>query len=213
MMTKDEINWNNLNEYQSLIVLPEEDWRTITSVHDGRFEVSNYGRCRRKPYEGYHSNTRQYTVIRIGDNGAGYKIFGITKDKKLKTVYVHRMVAMAFLNNPDNLPQVNHMQTGLGKHDNRVEHLEWSSNRDNILDAHKHGQMDNRTKVHTKIDIKSKDFIAKMYRHYKETGKVGETAREFGISRTTLSSIVNKRSRIDVTDPIDLEFNKEGNSL
>lgn len=212
-MTKNEINWDNLNEHQGIINLPDEAWRAITCIHEGRFEVSNYGRCRRVPYDGYHAQSKEYFVVKISDNGNGYKLFAITKDGKLKSVYAHRMVATYFLGNPDNLPQVNHMQTGLGKHDNRVEHLEWSSNRDNILDAHKHGQMDNRTKVNTQIDIKPKEFIADMYRRYKETGKVGETAREFGVSRTTLSSIVNKRSRVKITDPIDLEFNlKETNN-
>jgi hypothetical protein len=113
---------------------------------------------------------------------------------------------MTFIPNPEGFPQVNHKITGLGKFDNRVENLEWCTGSQNIIDAHKHGQMDYRTKIKTSIDIKSDAFVEEMYRRYKETGKVGETAREFGVPRTSLSSIVNKRSRRNITDRIDEEY-------
>lgn len=168
---------------------------------DDLYEVSNYGRVRRSD-TGF--------VYRITDNGNGYKKVALAYwSGKTKNFYIHRLVASAFHKNPEGLPQVNHKPSGLGKFDNRVEHIEWCSNKDNILDAHSNGQMDNRTKVNTSIDIKPDEFIASMYRRYKTTGKVGETAREFGVSRTTLSSIVNKRSRTEITDVIDREFNED----
>lgn len=209
----EDIDWFDLNKHQKDLILPDEVWRVSISISDyfkcgDLFEISNFGRLRR-------SDTN--FVYKIMDNGGGYKKLVIAyKDHKAKNFYIHRLVAEVFHENPKNLPQVNHKSSGLGKFDNRSQHLEWCSGRDNILDAHSNDQMDNRTKVHTSIDIKPDDFIAKMYRRYKETNRVGETAREFGVSRTTLSSIVNKRSRIDITDKIDKEyqeinkFSKEG---
>lgn len=201
-MEYKDINWEDLNIHQDIIQLPDEVWKDMSGIQGDRFEISNYGRCRRKPYESFHG-LKDYSVMKISDNGAGYKKFALTYNYKLKNLYVHRMVATYFIPNPDNLPQVNHKPTGLGKFDNRVEHLEWCTESYNINDAHNNGQMDNRTKHNTSVDRKSDEFIAEMYLHYKRTGLVGETARLFGVPRTTLSSIVNKRSRRKITDKID----------
>lgn len=202
--SKDEIDWNDIEKYRSIMQLPEEIW---LPMEEGCYNlISNYGRMKSmlKP--------EQPLIRKIGDNGNGYKKWAITKGSRKEgtlstlNLYVHRMVAKYFLPNPNNLPQVNHTREGLGKHDNRAEVLEWCTGRDNILDAHDNGQMDYRTKVKTSIDVKPDEFVSAMYRRYKETGKVGETAREFGVPRTSLSSIVNKRSRVKLTDAIDKEF-------
>lgn len=212
-MNIEGISWEDINTHQSITSLPDEQWVDLTGLDEDRFEISNYGRCRRKPYLDSRNRERDYYVVKISDNGAGYKKFALTINGKLKNVYVHRAVASHFLDNEDNLPQVNHKPSGLGKHDNRVEHLEWCTPSDNIKDAHKNGQMVNRTVHRTKIDVKDDDFISKMYRRYKETGKVGETAREFGVPRTSLSSIVNKRSRVVLTDEIDKEYETKENKM
>ena len=201
MYSKIDIDWDNINKYQNILCLPEEVWVTMVGIAGDQYDISNYGRCRREPYK-----NKSYFVKKISDNGAGYKRISTSLEGKTKFFYVHRMVAIYFLPNPENLPQVNHTRYGLGKHDNRCEFLEWCTEKDNILDAHANGQMDYRTKVKTSIDIKPDNFVEKMYREYKLSGKVAQTSRKFGVPRTSLSSIVNKRSRRKITDPIDLEF-------
>jgi len=56
----------------------------------------------------------------------GYIRVGLTKNNKEKKYLVHRLVAMTYLDNPDNLPCVNHKNCI--RDDNRVENLEWCSN-------------------------------------------------------------------------------------
>lgn len=177
-------------------VLEGETWIPIKG-HEQIYQVSCMGRVR-----GVQG------IRKIADNGAGYKNVSLKKKNcKQKVVYLHRLVAQHFILNPNNLPQVNHKDGN--KSNNRVSNLEWVSPSQNIKDAHAKGQMVGRTHVSTSIDIKPDEFVIEMYRRYKETGKVGETARAFGVPRTTLSSIVNKKSRVRITDAIDLEFENQ----
>lgn len=93
------------------------------------FEVSNNGDVRLA--------TRKQT-IKPCNNGHGYLyVAKALSDKKKKHYYVHRLVASAFLDNPENLAEVNHKDGN--KQNNNVLNLEWSSSRDNKLHAYKMG--------------------------------------------------------------------------
>lgn len=208
-MEYEDIEWTDLNRYQAILSLPDEVWEdsvVINSYFDCDstiYQVSDYGRCRHTGK--FRSGTGfKYPpkVFSITDNGKGYKKVALNYNSVTKNFYIHRLVAEAFLPNEEGKPQVNHKPTGLGKFDNRVEHLEWCTEKHNIRDAHINGQMYNRASLGSTTK-QPDDVVADMYIRYKETGRVGETAREFGVSRTTLSSIVNKRSRVNITDEID----------
>ena len=67
------------------------------------------------------------------DNSKGYRQTGVFIDGKWKTVYVHRLIAFAFIPNPLNLPQVNHKNGNTS--DNRPENLEWMTAAQNLKHA------------------------------------------------------------------------------
>lgn len=67
----------------------------------------------------------------------GYMFGYFTSNESRRKIYIHRLVALAFLPNKYNLPEVNH-KNGI-KDDNRIDNLEWVSHRDNIIHAHKTG--------------------------------------------------------------------------
>jgi len=68
----------------------------------------------------YSKGNRRLSPIQRPD---GYLQVGLTKDKKYKSYLIHRLVAEAFIPNPDNLPEVNHKDED--KTNNHVDNLEW----------------------------------------------------------------------------------------
>jgi len=137
----------------------------------------------------------------IADNGAGYKFI----HKHNSRDYLHRLVAKAFIPNPENLPQVNHKDCN--KANNAIDNLEWISRSQNILHAHKEGRMKKRTE-NGQIKVLTVEQVIDLYTSVKrDGGGISAKAKEMGIPRTTASSIINKRSRSDITNRLDLEFN------
>ena len=98
--------------------------------YEGYYEVDQFGRVysvdRLIPV---NDNGRQYNKalgrkqMKQNMHSKGYKVVSLTKDGKTKTVFVHRIVAEAFISNEDNLPMVNHKDED--KTNNFVENLEW----------------------------------------------------------------------------------------
>ena len=96
-----------------------EEWRDIKG-YEGLYKVSNLGRIKSLNYGGCKG--REGILKPIIDNGGYCRIFLYKNNKKRKFI-VHRLVAQAFIPNPNNLPQVNHKDEN--KANNCVNNLEW----------------------------------------------------------------------------------------
>ena len=102
-----------------------EEWRDIEG-YEGLYQVSNLGRVKSLARVVMRSDGKPNTVNeKILKDGItkGYCAVVLCKDRKKKMYKVHRLVAMAFLSNPHNLPEVNHKDEN--KKNNRVDNLEW----------------------------------------------------------------------------------------
>ena len=116
----------------------KEEWKDIEIENlCGRYQVSNLGNVKRIAIckAGFCGNyiLEQERLMKPFNNGHGYQVVSFAiqdgEKKKRKNYYVHRLVANAFIENPLNKPEVNHKN--YIREDNRVENLEWCTDKEN----------------------------------------------------------------------------------
>lgn len=119
-----------------------EEWKTILEALD--YDVSNKGNIRNKKTK---KNIKTKVVKRLGYVLVNLQV-GAKGERRPRSFRVHRLVAKAFIPNPDNLPQVDHVN-GI-KTDNRVENLEWVTGKENTARAYKKGLAKTSSDEHMK---------------------------------------------------------------
>lgn len=123
--------WFNLNN------LLNEEWKDIED-YKGLYKVSNYGRIKslkRISYDKIRDKTRQISekILKQSIASPGYYIVNLTKDSKQRVYRIHRLVAEAFIPNPNNYPVINHIDGN--KNNNIINNLEWCTYKHNSNEA------------------------------------------------------------------------------
>lgn len=182
-----------------------EEWKAVV-YEDGfisqKYIVSDMGRIYNKVkgclYDG-------------SINSGGYKMVYLNEPGLAKPIRIlkHRIVALAFIPNPDNLDEVNH-KDGI-KTNNKVENLEWITHRDNILHAHRTGLCS------TKCDISDEDVILIRENFNKQNLSKMQyckmLANKYGVSKAVILNILNNVTRYDehfVPDMKHIIYNNSG---
>ena len=172
-----------------------EVWKPIPN-YEGFYEVSNMGKVR--------SVYRYRRILKPMISNAGYERVDLFKNKHRKQFSVHRLVAMTFINNPDQKPFVNHKDEN--KTNNSVDNLEWVTHVENchygtaITRRTKHTDYSKRRINNTRqILACSKPIIQydKNGNYIREWKSATECAKETGFSISGIRSVVRgKRNSI-----------------
>ena len=88
--------------------------------------ISNFGNVK---------NVKTNKILKPGNDKNGYKLINLCKNGKVKTFTVHRLVAIAFLENPDNKQMIDHIDEN--KSNNNVKNLRWATNQENLANRGK----------------------------------------------------------------------------
>lgn len=137
-------------------MLEKEIWKDI---YDGKYKISNYGHV----WSRYNNGLLKLKAI------FGYIRAFVFIDNKVKNLAVHRLVAQNFIPNPNNLPQVNHIDGN--KNNNFYKNLEWCSQSDNIRHAYNTGLNFYTKERKNKLSCIMKDGKAKEMRKLRKEWK------------------------------------------
>lgn len=179
--------WKNT----SLKNINNEVWMPILSKESG-YMVSNFGRVKGLPitiigYRGAKNHFKE-RIMSQGVNSSGYCAIRRTLTfNEIGTNLVHRLVATAFIPNPDNKPEVNH-KNGI-KTDNRLENLEWCTHSQNITHAANVLHLNSGIK-HFRSKFTKQDVIDIFY----ASGSEREIASRYKVSHSVVGFIKRKQS-------------------
>lgn len=116
-----------------------EVWKDIKG-YEGLYQISNFGNVKALEKSVWNGKTNLYfpEIIRKPNfDKDGYLNITLSKNSKAKTFKIHRLVAKAFIDNPGNLPEVNHKDGN--KSNNFVNNLEWITRSENQKHAFRIG--------------------------------------------------------------------------
>jgi hypothetical protein len=177
-----------------------ETWKPVVGL-EGYYEVSDAGAVR-SVARSYIINGGVYRKPSVLLKGSiarnGYLRHTLSVDDVKYYKSVHKMVAEAFVENPLNLPQVNHVNGN--KLDNRVENLEWTSASTNVQHAYNIGLANGKAGSRNSQAILTEAEVLEIVRLY-NTGKYKQKdlAQMFGQKFQNISSILRGKSWSTVT--------------
>lgn len=169
-----------------------EIWKDING-YEGKYQISNYGRVKSIKRPTNNQYCREDYLLKQKVSRTGYYSVGLSDEcKKQKWFLVHRLVATAFIPNPNNLPQVNHKDENPSQ--NCVWNLEW-------CDSKYNNSYGNHAKVYEKeIFKKNRPDRSKAVIQYDLNGKpinkypsISEAERVTGIKNSHISYCCSKK--------------------
>lgn len=166
----------------------KEVWEDIQE-YEGFYQVSNLGRVRSLdrtvPAKNGKIKFCKGGIKAQSENSCGYLRVMLSKNKKNTHILVHRLVAAAFLENPDNHKQVNHINGN--KKDNSIDNLEWISGLENIKHSIETGLRDLKGEKNSQSKLTKKDVIEIKKRLENET--LTAISKDYDISISVISKI------------------------
>lgn len=162
-----------------------EEWRDIKG-YEGLYQVSDQGRVKSLERRDCLGRTVKERILKQVLTNYGYQVVNLYAGGKPKTLKVHRLVCQAFHDNPENKPEVNHINEN--KTDNRACNIEWCTCKQN----NNHGTRNERVAK----------ALGKPIGQYKLDGKLIkiwpsaiEVQRQAGFSQGNISQVANGKCK------------------
>ena len=171
-----------------------ERWRSVEGL-EGVYSISDRGRLRRDVTS---SNSKAGFVLKPFPRKSGYCCYTVWHLGKMRTPLVHRMVAQAFIPNPDGKPHINHRDGN--KSNNSLENLEWCTAKENVKHAMEvlgwNPKMGDHPKgeKHYKARLTQDQVDSIRARYLAGTATQYAMAKEYGVSRKTVHSLIKGHS-------------------
>lgn len=167
----------------------KEIWKPIKD-YEGLYEISNFGNVKilARNYTRYNYLTKRYNIIKVkekitqGTINGGYRRICLTKNKVEKNKHIHKLVAEAFIPNPNNYSYVNHIDGN--KQNNYIDNLEWCTLYQNNTHAYKTG-LRKSTDI---TPILQYDLEGNFIREYKS---INEASKEANLDIRHISRNIN----------------------
>lgn len=160
--------------------MAKEIWKDIEG-YEGLYQVSNMGRVK----SFLQRSSGKIRLLKL--HNRGYNSVSLKKAGKPKWFFVHRLVATAFIPNPEHKREVNHINGN--KTDNRVCNLEWVSSSENKRKGFDTGLLSNRNR--RKLTYEQAEEIRKKYAR-------GVTkymlTKEYGLCNRSITDIINHKT-------------------
>ena len=173
----------------------EEIWKDIEG-YEGIYQVSNLGRvrsldrlvpaaCALSKGNQVVNYLRKGVILKPHIAGkSGYQYVALSIGDKPKYCRVHRLVACAFIPNPDNLPEVNHIDED--KSNNRVDNLEWVTH---IQNEHHGTKIERGARTRDRRPVEALNEKGEVVARY---DRIADAAKALGISISTIWQVCNK---------------------
>lgn len=174
-------------EFIESISLPNEEWRDVVG-YDYEYKISSFGRLvslhKRKVAKNGSIFIRKPKILKPYTNSLGYNVTSLQKGGRQKMVKLHRLVAEAFLENPQNLPAIDHKDRN--KQNNCVSNLQWCNQSLN---------MQNPLTKAVMSDVKSKPVVCIYPDNKTKNFKSAYIARFDGFDPSSITKVCkNKKS-------------------
>lgn len=166
-----------------------EIWKDIPRFK-GYYQISTFGNMRSVDRvvsrKHLHSNKIKGQLIRYYTNRDGYIYVSVSFNAKMMMVFPKREVAIAFIPNPENKPEVNIIDGN--KRNLHYKNLEWNTKKENVQHSMRTGL--NGGEKHPSAKLKEKQVLDIRRRYSGKYGEYSELAREYGVCSNNIKDIV-----------------------
>lgn len=161
-----------------------EIWKDCVE-YDGMYQVSNLGRVKTFRFN-------KGRILKGTINCHGYRMVCLRKQGVPTKEFVHRLVAKAFIDNPDNKPFINHIDSN--PLNNAVDNLEWCTQAENVHHAMNKGRLVSPLGEENGKSKLTANEVLLIRKAWKECGNYCEVGRMFSVNPGTVWAIINGKT-------------------